>query len=171
MLTDPTTVGAWQGLEESVRTGEPQFAKEFGQEFFDYLAAQPHLSEQFNTAMSQNTRKIAGLVARHYDFGKHTTVLDIGGGDGTLLAEILRAHPSVKGVLLDLPEALTTAAETFAAADVLTRGSLEQGTSSPPFRPAGTCTCSRVCSTTGTTSSASPSSAAAGRRCPTTDGC
>ncbi|GGW79227.1 methyltransferase [Streptomyces lucensis JCM 4490] len=135
MLTDPTTVGAWQGLEESVRTGEPQFAKEFGQEFFDYLAAQPHLSEQFNTAMSQNTRKIAGLVARHYDFGKHTTVLDIGGGDGTLLAEILRAHPSVKGVLLDLPEALTTAAETFAAADVLTRGSLEQGdffTAVPP---------------------------------------
>ncbi|MEV7131055.1 methyltransferase [Streptomyces sp. NPDC093260] len=137
MLTDPTTVAAWQGLEESVRSGEPHFSKEFGQEFFDYLGTQPHLSAQFNAAMSQNTRRMAGLVARHHDFGQYGTVVDIGGGDGTLLAEVLRAHPSVKGILFDVPAALADAARTFEDARIGARGVLEPGDFFTAVTPGG----------------------------------
>ncbi|MFE9701947.1 methyltransferase [Streptomyces sp. NPDC005930] len=137
MLTDPTTVGAWQGLEESVRTNEPHFAKMYGREFFDYLGEQPELSSQFNAAMSQNTRKMAGLVAGLYDFGKHAAVVEIGGGDGTLLAEILRVHPSVKGILLDVPQVLADAAGNFASDDLRARTSLVSGDFFTEITPGG----------------------------------
>ncbi|MBL1102269.1 methyltransferase [Streptomyces sp. 205] len=127
LLTDPTTVGAWTGLEESVRTGGPHFSTAYGQDYFTYLGGAPQLSEEFNAAMSQGTRMVADLVAEHYDFGRFSTVVDIGGGHGTLLAAILRAHPSLKGVVFDSPEGLEGAERNLADLGVGDRCTREPG--------------------------------------------
>ncbi|MDT0344427.1 methyltransferase [Streptomyces litchfieldiae] len=113
MFTDPAMLRAWDHLEDSVRTGRPAFADVFGTDFFGYLKQNPELSAQFNGAMSQGTRATAIAVPARYDFGRFSTVVDVGGGDGTLLAAILREHPALRGVLFDTAEGLAGAAETF----------------------------------------------------------
>src|SRR5436190_1429241 len=49
------------------------------------------------------------------------TVVDVGGGTGAMLAEMLRARPHLQGILVDLPKAVARSAETFAAAGVSDR--------------------------------------------------
>ena len=49
------------------------------------------------------------------------TVVDVGGGTGALLAEILRARPEVRGTLVDLPDGGPRSAEIFQAAGVADR--------------------------------------------------
>lgn len=109
MFTDPTLLRAWERLDDSVRSGAPAFDAFFGKDFFGHLAQQPQLSADFNAAMSQATRDTAALVPSAYDFRRCTVVADIGGGDGTLLAAILRAHPSLRGILFDSAEGLAQA--------------------------------------------------------------
>ena len=41
------------------------------------------------------------------------SVVDVGGGTGSLLAEILRARPTVRGTLVDLPSTVARSGETF----------------------------------------------------------
>ncbi|MFG2141442.1 methyltransferase [Streptomyces sp. NPDC048650] len=127
MFTDPTMLRAWEHLEDSVRTGEPAFDALFGKDFFGHLAEHPELSAEFNAAMGQATRDTAALLPAVFDFGRFTTVADIGGGDGTLLAAILRAHPSLTGIVFDLREGLAQAADTLARDGLEGRCSLVSG--------------------------------------------
>ncbi|RZS40846.1 methyltransferase family protein [Herbihabitans rhizosphaerae] len=106
MFADPTMVRAWERLDDSVRTGDVAFDAVFGTDFFSYLGTQPELSTQFNKAMSQGTRAVAAALPGAYDFARFETLTDIGGGDGTLLAAVLREHPTVRGVLFDTADGL-----------------------------------------------------------------
>jgi SAM-dependent methyltransferase len=116
MLTDPTMASAWQNLEFSLRTGGPAFDEAFGIDFFGYLASQPELSEMYNSAMSQGTRGVARVLADAYDFGRFQAVVDVGGGNGTTLAEILAVHPGPRGVVYDSPSGVAAAEQTLHAA-------------------------------------------------------
>lgn len=127
MFTDPTILRAWERLDDSVRTGRPSFDAAFGTDFFAHLAQQPQLSADFNVAMGQATRDTAALVPSAYDFGRFTTVADIGGGDGTLLAAILRAHPALRGILFDSAEGLAQAGTRLAHDGLEDRCSLVTG--------------------------------------------
>ncbi|RFU85014.1 methyltransferase [Streptomyces triticagri] len=115
MFTDPAMLRAWEQLDESVRTGETAFDKVFGTDFFSHLAEQPELSAEFNAAMSQGTLDTAQRLPTAFDFSRYSTVADIGGGDGTLLSAILRAHPTLRGILFDSPEGLAQAGTQLAA--------------------------------------------------------
>ncbi|MEU5208433.1 methyltransferase [Streptomyces sp. NPDC020742] len=127
MFTDPAMLRAWERLDDSVRTGTPSFDAVFGTDFFGHLAQHPQLSADFNAAMSQGTRDTAALVPAAYDFGRRTVVADIGGGDGTLLAAILRAHPELRGILFDSAEGLAQAPARLAQERVEDRCSLVTG--------------------------------------------
>lgn len=127
MFTDPVMLRGWDLLDESVRTGETTFDTVFGTDFFGHLKEQPELSAAFNEAMSQGTRLTASNVPHHYDFGRFHTLVDIGGGDGTLLASVLRAHPELRGVLFDTAEGLAQAPRRLAEQDVTGRVVLETG--------------------------------------------
>ncbi|AJT68923.2 O-demethylpuromycin-O-methyltransferase [Streptomyces lydicus] len=127
MFTDPAMLRAWEHLDDSLRTGEPAFDAVFGKDFFGYLAEDPELSAEFNAAMGQATRDTAALVPGAFDFGRFTTVADIGGGDGTLLAAILTAHPSLHGIVFDLREGLAQAPDNLARHGVEGRTSLVSG--------------------------------------------
>ncbi len=111
---------AFGGLERSVRTGEPVFEEIFGTDFFDYLARNPDAGARFDDLMTWNTAPVAGVFAR-YDLSGIGTIVDVGGGRGVLLAAILRAHPGMRGVLVDHPRVLESSRGVLAAAGVADR--------------------------------------------------
>jgi orsellinic acid C2-O-methyltransferase len=100
---------AWAALMHPLTTGEPAHDLVFGESRFDALAKDPEASAVFNMAMQRWTEQVADVVATAYDFGSVTTVIDIGGGTGALLAGILRAHPHLRGAVFDLPSGVGAA--------------------------------------------------------------
>ncbi|WP_280506767.1 methyltransferase, partial [Nocardia farcinica] len=127
LFTDPALLDSWKLTEEAVRTGRPTFETLYGTDFFSFLATRPELSERFNATMRQVSLPIAHLVPVSYDFTRHRTVVDVGGGDGTLIAQILRGARSVRGVVFDSPTGVAEAASTLAAAGVADRGRVGAG--------------------------------------------
>jgi hypothetical protein len=118
---------AWGDLLASVRTGEPAFERGSGEEPFQRFADDPEASAQFNQAMSEGTRRDAPAIVDSYDFGRFQTLVDVGGGDGTLLAAMLAATPDLRGILFDIPSGLAEATQTLEAAGVSERCQLVAG--------------------------------------------
>lgn len=100
-------------LYESVRTGEPAFRRIFGESFFEYLAGHPAEAALFNTAMTQGTAWTAPALLAAYDFSRFERLLDVGGGEGALLRDILAANAGLRGVLFDLPSVVAGAGEVL----------------------------------------------------------
>jgi SAM-dependent methyltransferase len=98
-------------LYESVRTGEPAFQRIFGQPFFEYLAAHPADAAVFNSAMTQGIAWTTPALLAAYDFSRFEQLVDVGGGEGALLRDILAATPRLHGVLFDLPQVVARASE------------------------------------------------------------
>jgi hypothetical protein len=98
---------AWGELEWSVRTGEPSFEKVTGRSAFAYFADDPDLNAVFTEAMAEGTRMAAAGIVAACDLTGVTTLADIGGGNGTLLATFLDAHPHLRGILFDSPSGAT----------------------------------------------------------------
>jgi p-hydroxybenzoate 3-monooxygenase len=96
-------------LTEAVRSGEESYSKAFGAHHFAHMAADPALSELFHGSMAASNAMFAG-VTKVVDFSAARSVVDVAGGNGELLSQILHATPSLHGVLLDLPNALASAA-------------------------------------------------------------
>lgn len=93
----------WSQLTEGIRTGRTVVPGLRGKPVFDFLADEPELSEIFNDAMTGTSQLAIAPVIAAYDFGRHSTIIDVGGGHGRLLAAILAATPDSRGVLFDLP--------------------------------------------------------------------
>jgi hypothetical protein len=121
MFTDNAMVDAWQRLDDAIRTGDTTFDAVFGTDWFGYLKDNPTLSATFNASMAQGTLLTASVLPDHYPFDRFTTVADIGGGNGTLLAGILGKHPGVRGLLYDSEEGVAQADETLTGYDVTIR--------------------------------------------------
>jgi O-methyltransferase len=90
-------------LDGAVRTGAPTFARTFGTEFWPWLAAHPPERVVFDRAMSGGKNRSAERLAE-LDWEAGEVIVDVGGGNGTLLSELLRRRPGLRGVVLDLPE-------------------------------------------------------------------
>jgi O-methyltransferase domain/Dimerisation domain len=110
----------WGRLIHSVRTGETAFDHVHGMGSFEYFMKNAEASAVFNAAMtSLSARSGTGIVER-YVFSGLRNVIDVGGGHGFLLATILRANPTMRGVLVDLPDVVAGAGqvlENFAVRD------------------------------------------------------
>ncbi|MEV6401225.1 methyltransferase [Streptomyces sp. NPDC051907] len=108
--TEPWTWNAWPRLDDAVRSGESVFQDLYGKGFFDYLHQDAHESAHvFNRAMTTSSMQSALEVAELLDLTGVTSVADIGGGQGHVLASLLERHPSVHGTLLDLPDVVAKA--------------------------------------------------------------
>lgn len=118
---------SWGRLDESVRTGEAAFPHVVGQEPFEYFAAHPAEEAVFNEAMSEATRASAAAVIATCGFEGAPKVADLGGGNGTLLATLLTAHPAARGVLFDTPSGLRDAERTLTGAGVRQRCEIVPG--------------------------------------------
>jgi hypothetical protein len=93
-------------LMHTVRTGKPAFEAVFGASLWDYLDANPAMAVSFDATLagssmagSLRTAAVAG-----YDWSGVRHVVDVGGGNGALLAEVLRANVGIRATLVDLPD-------------------------------------------------------------------
>jgi hypothetical protein len=93
----------------SVRTGESARTNIDGQNGFETLRRDPELAAVFDDAMTDLSLLVAPGIASAYDFGQWGSVMDVGGGNGVLLAEILKVHTKLRGVLADQPHVLERA--------------------------------------------------------------
>jgi SAM-dependent methyltransferase len=110
---------AWGSLLSAVRTGAPAYHEVFGRPFWDDLNTHPDIAASFDSLMGpagHGTPDPDVLIGG--DWESVRTVVDVGGGTGALLAEVLRAHPHVHGTLVDLPATVARSKETFHAAGV-----------------------------------------------------
>ncbi|HEX2499958.1 MAG TPA: methyltransferase [Methylomirabilota bacterium] len=101
LLSGERSYRAWGGLLHSVRTGETAFPHVFGMGTFEYMAAHPEVAGFYNEAMAAGAAERAAAVVAAYDFSGGGTVVDVGGGHGTLLIAILSANPAARGVLFE----------------------------------------------------------------------
>jgi 2,7-dihydroxy-5-methyl-1-naphthoate 7-O-methyltransferase len=113
---------AWGALLKAVRTGAPAYHEVFGRPYWEDLAAHPDLATKFDELMGpagHGTPDPEVLVNGGWE-SVHT-IVDVGGGTGALLAEILRAHPNVRGTLVDLPATVARSSANFQIAGVSDR--------------------------------------------------
>jgi hypothetical protein len=123
----PYTRAAWAGMLHGVRTGENAFAAVHGSSAWEYRKQHPADGATFDAAMASMSGAEARWVVDAYDFGRFGTVVDVGGGRGRLLAEVLHRHPGAQGVLFDQPHVVAGALDVLAGFGVEARVRVEPG--------------------------------------------
>jgi SAM-dependent methyltransferase len=113
LYTSDLFLGAWGGLAAAVRTGDQAFRAVHGRDVFSHLADHPDDAALFHAGMSVGSSFAAGLPDA-VDLSAARRVVDVGGGDGSRLAEVLRAHPHLHGVLFERPDVLPAAERRLA---------------------------------------------------------
>jgi C-methyltransferase len=119
----------WTLLVDSVRTGTSVVPALRGKSSFDYFAEEPELAELFNQTMTSVSELTDATVVAGYDFSACPTIVDVGGGHGTLLAAILAAVPASRGVLYDLPLVVADAPKLLREQGVADRVVIAEGSS------------------------------------------
>jgi hypothetical protein len=117
----PPLWGAWGDLLHSIRTGESAFTHVHGTDVWSYRAQRPEESAVFDRAMRALTGRSNRALLEAYDFGRFGTLVDVGGGNGTLLAGLLAAYPNLQGVLFDQAHVVAGADEILGGAGVAER--------------------------------------------------
>ena len=112
---------------ETIRTGTPGRQIDSGVDLFEFLADNPQAAAIFDAAMAERTAAYAPSVAGTYDFSDIRTLTDLGGGNGTLLVEILRRHHHLSGVLFEIPTVAAHAHAVLAATDLADRCTILAG--------------------------------------------
>lgn len=100
-------------IKHSALTGEPAFPRAYGMSVYEYLSAHPETMAVFGAAAAGFHAQAVTAIADAHDWSRHDTVVDVGGGSGTLLAAILDRHPGVHGVLFDRPDVVAAADGPF----------------------------------------------------------
>lgn len=118
---------AWGDLMAGVQTGRPSYERGIVAEPFVEFGADPEQSRNFNRAMSEGTLQEAPGIIGTYDFTQFSTIVDVGGGDGALLASILAATPALQGTLFDTGSGLAESGERLRVAGVEDRCEVVEG--------------------------------------------
>jgi hypothetical protein len=117
---------AWGELLHSVRTGQSAFEHVFGCNLFQYLGQDPEAGRAFTAAMTSRTGQENAVVTAAYDWPAGT-IVDVGGGQGALLAAILARRTDARGVLFDLPHVIAAAGELIEEKGLTARCELVAG--------------------------------------------
>jgi hypothetical protein len=94
-------------LMDSVVTGRPAFENVLGLPAWEYRARHPEVDERFARGMANVSALENAVIARAYDFSPFKKVIDVGGGKGGFIAEVLKANPSLTGILFDEEHVVT----------------------------------------------------------------
>lgn len=127
---------SWGHLLGSVRTGEPSFPQLYGTTVWDYRSGRPEENSIFNAAMTALSMGTNEAVVQSYDFSGVDVLVDVGGGEGALLAAILAANPGLRGILFDQPHVVALSADMLERAGVDERCQVVTGSFFEPL-PAG----------------------------------
>ena len=116
MMPAPWTLETWQRLPQAVRTGQPVFEDVHGMSFWEHLRTHEEVGRTFDAAMARGAKdeEPARLVARELGGSGASVLVDVGGGTGRLLAQVVAAVPQLDGVLADRAEPVEGSAAVFA---------------------------------------------------------
>jgi C-methyltransferase len=123
---------AWSDLAGGVRTGQSPFQARHGTDFYSHLREQdPEESERFHAAMGEATEgDNAGVIDAldlALDLATVTRVVDVGGGQGGLLRDVLARHPHLHGVLFDTDTVVPNAVPELRTGELASRCEIVAG--------------------------------------------
>ncbi|MEA2526694.1 MAG: hypothetical protein QOF73_3921 [Thermomicrobiales bacterium] len=124
---EPGMWAAWGQLLHSVMTGESAFRYVHGMGAWEYRERNPVAGQLFDRAMLMAAQEVAAAIVAAYSFAEVECEVDVGGGRGVLLAEILAVYPNVRGVLFDQGHVVEAAESVLRAGGVLDRCAIEAG--------------------------------------------
>ncbi|MDI1240534.1 MAG: methyltransferase [bacterium] len=114
-MGEPWHYNVFANMLHSAQTGGTAWKETHGVEVFDWFAKNPEAAEIFNGCMSELSAGAAPAIVAAYDFSGINTLVDIAGGHGFLLSQILKANPSMKGILFDMQHVIDGAGEMLRA--------------------------------------------------------
>ena len=123
----PSFWQVWSNLLYSVQTGENAFRHVHGQDVWSYRAERPDESAIFDAAMKSRTGATNAALVEAFDFSRFRALVDVGGGNGALLASVLASQPELEGVLFDQSHVVSGAGPVLEAAGVADRCRIESG--------------------------------------------
>ena len=118
---------AWEAFPSTVKTGKPAMDIVFGMPAFDWLAQHPDEARRFSETMVVVHGAEPPAIAAAYDFSSCGLIVDVGGASGNLLGHVIKSHSHAKGVLYDLPQAMTDAPARLQALGVADRVTIQPG--------------------------------------------
>ena len=98
---------SYERIPEMLRTGDTAFDLAHGRSLFEYLAQHPDLNTVFDRTMARLSQIENPVIAASYPFDRFDWVVDVGGGQGGLLAAVLERYPRVRGVLFEQPQVVS----------------------------------------------------------------
>ncbi|MFT4513677.1 MAG: hypothetical protein ACI91B_002382 [Planctomycetota bacterium] len=104
---------AWSRLREGIKVGatETPFQQTFHASYYEFFQQNPEAAAEYDHAIDAFTRFEAGHLVQAIDLKQRRCLVDVGGGRGTLLRELLPAAPQARGILFDLPHVVAATAE------------------------------------------------------------
>jgi hypothetical protein len=117
----------WGEIEYSIRTGKTAFDHIFGKPVFDYLSGHPEKAKIFDAAMVGIHGAETQAMLDAYDFAGVGTLVDVGGGNGSVLCATLQRYPALRGLLYDLPGVIERARQTITQAGLAGRCQAQGG--------------------------------------------
>jgi len=105
-MLDPCLINSWQYLTAWLQNDDPTaFDTANGASFWDYAGHKPTLNFRFNDGMSADSRLVASVMIKECKevFEGLSSVVDVGGGTGTMATAIVDAFPHLKCIVFDQP--------------------------------------------------------------------
>jgi hypothetical protein len=118
---DPITQGLWGELLHTLKTGENAFHHLYGMSAWSFYEQHHDYGTLFDNFMTEVTMMDTAAVVAAYDFSSITILVDVAGGHGSLIAAILKANPTLQGILFDQPHVIPGAQPVLEVAGVIDR--------------------------------------------------
>ncbi len=108
-MGSPFHFKVWSAMSYSIATGKPAVEHLYGKPAFEAILEEPEVAYDFNTAMTSFSRNFAPALLEAYDFSGIGTLMDVAGGHGAILCEVLSRYPRMNGILFDMPNVIDEA--------------------------------------------------------------
>jgi SAM-dependent methyltransferase len=122
-------------LFQAIESGGSVHETVHGRPFWEDLAAHPEIGDSFDSLMTAQISPTVPHILRRFDWSGIRSVVDVGGGNGTLLAALAERHPDLQGVLVDLPGPAAEAEHRFKDGDLGERCRVVTGSFFDPLPP------------------------------------
>ncbi|RWS24792.1 hypothetical protein B4U80_13170 [Leptotrombidium deliense] len=133
-------------LEHTLRTGEPAFDHIYGMSFFEYLNQNRKLREIFDDTMDEYAKLAnTSMLVSGYDYTVFNHIVDVGGGNGKFLIEILEQTPNAKGTVLEIQSVIEATKKAIEESNLQDRCTTFVGSFFDVIPPNGDCYILRNC--------------------------